>query len=731
MEHNNMKTLAILIIPFLLATVAFAQSGGEVRWVNAGQLHEWVSEQGVAVEAGRIDLCNQDLLWPSEYGRNMRNGESRSLVIGVKDYFDPEMEKTFTHKVIQAGPIYNAYQETEFFNNTLIQYGKFPTPLVYVNNVPNHYLEGFDPVDEVDEEMEPIRKVINEMDSQVGIHIKREVFGYSNPKIDDVVFHDYVFTNNGIVNKNGGTINVTLKDVYFTFIDRLAFAGEGNPGTDFESGFAHWESTWGNSNIFQYFNPTKPLDASHPDLRGYYCYYGPFSGSDLTADEQWGLPDHEPQQPDNMRYHRMAAGNYTARIVLHADTSPGNPTNDLGQPSLYPWFDSDFATMRDIGPYDANLMTAKYECISGVSERGHPGISHQDFMQQNGLSLPENVPGWVGGPVQAFSFGPYTLAPGEDVHIVMADVVNGLCREKNREVAFNWYQYYNGTGLNPDLYLPNGSKTSNHNDYKKAWVETCLDSVKKSFDATLEAFSDGAYDIPATPPPPDVFKVVSGGSKVALEWSMNAEDSPGFDGYIVFRSKNTIADEFTQYVKILDCSLADLELKTEVIDGNRVFYDIPDTNIANSDSSLTRGFDYLYYLRAKAVSGGETLYSGMFYDMCGTIEKAKLLRPPVEDNIDSIVVVPNPYVITNRGNQFGEESLYDQIAFYNLPPVCTIKVFTERGDLIWKKEHTNYSGDDYWDQVTSSNMTIVSGIYIILFEAPGGKSTYRKLIIIR
>ena len=182
----------------------------------------------------------------------------------------------------------------------------------------------------------------------------------------------------------------------------------------------------------------------------------------------------------------------------------------------------------------------------------------------------------------------------------------------------------------------------------------------------------------------------------------------------------------------MECSAADLNEKTILDGGTRIFNDIPDSTISNSDLTITRGYEYYYYLRSKALgNSGETLYSGMFYDMCGTIEGARLLRPPVVDNLDSIIVVPNPYVISNRANQFGETNLYDQIAFYNLPPVCTIKVYTERGDMIWKKEHTNTSGDDYWDQVTSSMMTVVSGIYIVLFETPQGNSTYRKLIIIR
>jgi len=734
MKRQYNISLFSILSGIIIASIAYAQSGGEGRWVLSGQMNEWISEQGCFVEAARIDLCNDDWIWPAEYGRNMRNGESRTLVIMTKQYFDNTMQTTFPYKVVQAGPTYNSNMKIEFFNNTVKLIGKFLTPNIYVDNVPNHYLDGYDEVDEVDETMKPERKVINEMNSQIGVHVKREVFGYSNPKIDDVIFHDYVFTNNGIVDKNGTTVSVTLEDVYFTFVDRLAFAGEGNPGTDYESGFAQWEATWGNSNIFHYFNPNKILDTEHPYLRGYYCYYGPFSGSDLTADEQWGLPDHEPQLPDNPLYHRMAAGNYTGKIVLHADRTVDDTSDDPNQPAYYPWYDSDLGIMLSIEPYNANLMTNKFNLLTGGSN-GHPGVSQQEYMEENGITLPESIPGWVGGVVQAFTFGPYQMKPGDDVHIVMADAVNGLSREKNREVAFNWYQYYKGTGKNPTLILPDNTPTTDHNGYKKAWVETCLDSLIQSFDAALEAYADGAYDIPEAPPPSEQFLVQSGGTGVVLKWTPDAESMAGFDGYEVYRSKNTIASEFTQYIKVLDCNKNDLETKTSLEDGYRVFEDVPDTNISSSDSTVTRGFGYLYYLRSKArATNGDLLKSGMFFNMCGTIEKAQLLRPPVIDNLDSIVVVPNPYIITNRVNQFGDAAsgdLYDQIAFYNLPPVCTIKIFTEKGDLIWQKEHTNGAGDDFWNQVNKANMTIVSGIYIVLFEEPNGKSTFRKFIIIR
>jgi hypothetical protein len=378
------------------------------------------------------------------------------------------------------------------------------------------------------------------------------------------------------------------------------------------------------------------LDTSHPNLRGYYCYYGPFSGSDLTADEQWGLPDHEPEQPDNPLYHRLAAGNYTGKIVLHADRTADDTSDDPNQPAYYPWYDSDLGIMLTIEPYNANLMANKFNLLTG-GENGHPGITHQEYLEQNGNILPEQVPGWVGGCVQGFTFGPYTIGPGEDVHIVMADAVNGLSREKNREVAYNWYQYYGGTGEHPTLRLPDNTTTTDHNAYKKAWVETCLDSLVKSFDAAVEAFSGGSYNIPEAPPPSEEFIVQSGGTGVTLKWTPDAESQSGFDGYEIYRSKNTIASEFAQYIKILDCNSSDIESKTTLESGYRIFEDIPDSNITSSDSTVTRGFGYLYYLRSKAkAANGDELKSGMFFNMCGTIKKAQLLRPPYP-NLDSVV----------------------------------------------------------------------------------------------
>ena len=73
----------------------------------------------------------------------------------------------------------------------------------------------------------------------------------------------------------------------------------------------------------------------------------------------------------------------------------------------------------------------------------------------------------------------------------------------------------------------------------------------------------------------------------------------------------------------------------------------------------------------------------------------------------------------------------DRIAFYGLPPVCTVKIFTERGDMIYEKYHDDGSGDEIWDSLTSSGQIVVSGIYILYVETPDGRSVFRKFVVIR
>ncbi len=127
----------------------------------------------------------------------------------------------------------------------------------------------------------------------------------------------------------------------------------------------------------------------------------------------------------------------------------------------------------------------------------------------------------------------------------------------------------------------------------------------------------------------------------------------------------------------------------------------------------------------------------------GTIE-VKVISPTGNRSykLSEIRVVPNPFNIKARNIQYGtaDPTTLDRLGFFNLPPICQIKIYTELGDLIATINHTNGSGDDYWQSLTSSRQVVVSGLYIAYIEVTEnssdgnyrkGDSIVKKFIIIR
>jgi hypothetical protein len=101
---------------------------------------------------------------------------------------------------------------------------------------------------------------------------------------------------------------------------------------------------------------------------------------------------------------------------------------------------------------------------------------------------------------------------------------------------------------------------------------------------------------------------------------------------------------------------------------------------------------------------------------------------------DSVRVVPNPFNLSAKDVQFAKTP--DKIMFVNLPPVCTIRIYSENGNLVKTIEHTDGKSDEQWEQggqymLTEGGQRVVSGIYIAHFQTPSGESQFRKFVIVR
>lgn len=109
----------------------------------------------------------------------------------------------------------------------------------------------------------------------------------------------------------------------------------------------------------------------------------------------------------------------------------------------------------------------------------------------------------------------------------------------------------------------------------------------------------------------------------------------------------------------------------------------------------------------------------------------------------NVVVYPNPYRIDgNYQDRFEGWDTPDlpgeynrAINFTNLPPKCTIRIFTLDGDLVREIEHDKPANDptamhEKWDVINRNTMITVSGIYYWVVDSPYGKQI-GKLVIIR
>ena len=711
--------IALLLCSTFGVQAVYAQVTGaqQIKWIWVSQLRNWFSNGGAEIEYGRRSrsfLATDQLdglQWPAE-NLNQDVSVGKSVWIATTNFADPVDGRTYPHKAACAGRGF-MYLGSEIFPETFSLVGRFGHPTVLVDDFKASDLDVNDELDEVDPALPADRMIYNKTHTSIGVSMRRKVLAHTQQFNDNYYIYEYVFVNDGITDGSGQKkIDRTLTDVVFHLQFRYGFAGE-----SYRQGWAATGSAWGLNTI----NDGCGQDAAHPgEFTAQWAYYGPVSNSPgLLIDV--GSPHYVNQEvlPGSV----MAGTKFAGVVVLHADRSSQDHSNDPLQPFTTQFLGSD-QDGQGVDQYDMGLMDRKYSFMS----KGHPTLTHAEYIGKDANGWPTRFPTTVGlgdpgGYACAQGYGPYTMAPGDSIRIVIAEGVNGINRRLNREIISNYI------ANNPPFALPNGTTTSDRDIYKNTWVFSGKDSLFQTLRRAKTAYQNG-FSVPTPPPPPSEFQVLSGGNKITLVWSNSAETWPNFDGYRLYRAEGR---PDTTFEVVFSC--------------NR-------NNVVNTfeDKSARRGFNYFYYIQTKDdgstnpgsvalnIPAGEPLVSSKFYTI--TNREAFLTRPPAA-TLSEIRVVPNPYNIRGKDVQFGQDTP-DRLAFYGLPPYCTIKIYTETGDLIETLEHSNGSGDEIWHSLTSSDQIVVSGLYIAYFEVSQdsyneageltfkkGDSAFRKFIIIR
>ncbi|MDP3829813.1 MAG: hypothetical protein Q8Q47_00995 [Ignavibacteriaceae bacterium] len=173
-----------------------------------------------------------------------------------------------------------------------------------------------------------------------------------------------------------------------------------------------------------------------------------------------------------------------------------------------------------------------------------------------------------------------------------------------------------------------------------------------------------------------------------------------------------------------------------------MFFDLSNSKYSYVDSAVEIGRSYYYSITA--FDTGKASWpinpsarfpetnSNVVPPMESSIFANRMSEPflatlPAKNQVNEVLVVPNPFVIGEGFSRPGEGS---DIQFVNVPNPCIIRIYTVRGDLV----KTINVADDVggivtWDQVTDFGQFVVSGVYIFHVESQFGNKLGKFAIV--
>jgi hypothetical protein len=566
------------------------------------------------------------------------------------------------------------------------------------------------------------------INSDMGVSIHQRVIGSSQKNHNKYILREYIFKNTGNtdINPDIELPNQTIEGFYFLKQLR-AVDGPQRP----------WQSAIG-----QY---------PGEELRVMYAYgqreneeIDDFGGSNTALSDEYTWRG------------QLNRPFFWGEQVVFASAAPNDFTNDdLNQPHSTMYLDVDFEGFTF---QSRNMTTDQKELLYQAMEEGavnmegifwpelsgtKPGTHHGIPMDQRGFRTVEEMEGYGFSPSIAYSVGPYDLAFGDSIKIVIAELLGTISPEVGFEIGTAWTKNEAEWGdmnpggatdilppqytVNPDLLESSDGRSTVNNWAKDNWVYTGYDSLIEAAKAAKWAY-DNNYNIPQPPKAPD-FEVKSLPDNIRISWGSNSEDD--FAGYRVYRALGSYYPHVPEDQTIL---VGAWEKVFECGEGTAN----PLTN-EWYDTGAQRGNAYYYAVSAfDDGTGNGNDYNGP----AGSLESSLLLNYTTQSaflvkeggTLDDIVVVPNPYNLSAGDNNFPGEP--NKIMFFNVPSVCTIRIFTETGDLVRVIEHEG-GGDKPWGdipqehQATDIGQIVVSGIYIAHIETPDGASTVRKFVVVR
>lgn len=581
-------------------------------------------------------------------------------------------------------------------------------------------------------------KIESSWATSAGITITRTSRAWSAPNYDDFIIYEYEMENTGDTDGNPATParRDTLRELVVSFSHGLA------PGkTGHERKYNRW-----NGSDFQQTDTYARFD------RRRWLNY---------AENLDGLPD--PQYFDQWARTGTNGGGLQAPmsvgyLVLHYDTSrlahrgetilPVSPANDtiVWDENLHlkqPFINRLETSLWSEGKYINNMGITSWP-RSGNSVYSSVAIFGSDWVGRVSFNVRQS---WIFGVGRQIVFGPYILKPGEKIRFAIAEVAGfgsarlsetqdslkdeggscgQACNEGATANAFNPVCNYTQTityGFDGKVHGSTYLSTYPLPEYVNSKVVTVRDVADRAIQAYTGSTEVIDYDTsqfwPERTPDHGVYRVPA--SAFAPVISAELDSLPR--SKIVWQSAvdSLMLNTLSHY----EVARAPSPL------GPWIRVD----SVGRQDPRYFRGGRYVVEDFGPHL-GEQYYYSVVSFDIDGNrsprttiiLNETQRLSQNTTASLGTVYLVPNPYFV--RSGFGGANNPDPRVGFYNLPPQCTIRVYSYSGQLVSTFEHTNGKDMEPWYQVTRNEQFIASGLYFFIVTTPDGRKTNGKFVII-
>jgi hypothetical protein len=679
-DHMNYRTaIGVLSVVLCLGFFPKVGNGQNVARIQIGDL--WETPDGLESPLGLEGLW---LIWPGggEKGSSLFEGGFRTNSSGArlrlmfKDFKVEEKDSLGniirTQIIPYYHPSYAPKTKTEAYLPTQVKFMR-----TYRTSTTVNYEDGSVHQNLVDKQGQYLIEKPTLLSDELieyteffsdGFYVKQSYYAWANQFHDDYIIRVVDIVNNGNLDDNVLTSEMTPKDLKGLYLD--LYVNNLSPNNKGE-GFYSFEATGTWDNWHDYYG-----DTQNDSLRLMYAFDG--DDPNVPGDDQG---DPYPSQFATTGYDPTAlyspgefvSAMYAGYGVLFVDKSATNHQNDFSQPFSF-GYDSFTAApgwreeLRWLNVYNSGIRAFK----------------HPDYSK----TVPKNLEScWM-------AFGPFDLPANGNLRLVFVHAVNGPSIAACKEIG--------------GKYLRHEITKSEKDSFLRASYDSLITTIKRA-QWNWDNFLSKNKSIPNGPKPPTNLRIASNIKAVRLEWDKSKSND--VSKYAVYRKAGTNLGDFEKIGEIPSTVTIFVDSLLDI--GVSYYYYVTALNDGSANTDPT------CYL--------QPLESSKFINR--SYYPARAYRE-ASQSLSNVRVVPNPYNLFQARTFPGDADRITFTNLSRRCTIRIFSVNGDLVKTIKKDDASSYVA--WNPMLTDDNLFIAPDVYIYFIEdLDTGQKALGKFVVVR